>query len=126
MEESLVREIPLANNLRLDVYNGSRRLAGDRWLVRLIARIRIPVDTVWDPESAGDVSKSAVKEKIGDTAVFETVKTRHFIDEQKTGEAFASMQDQLVRHSAAYLGHPAFPMRFILKLYRESRTPHHP
>jgi len=119
MEETHIREIPLENNLRVHLYDGSRRLAGDRWLVRLIARIHMPIEAIWTPQPNDAVSKTALKEALGETPVFETAKTRHFIDEREKEEIFQSMQEQLLRHSLPYLGHPDFARRFLLKQYAE-------
>lgn len=119
MEETPIREIPLDNNLHVHLYDGSRRFAGDRWLVRLVARIQMPIDTVWTPQPDDPVSKTALKEALGETAVFETVKTRHFIDEREKEEILLAMQEDLLRHSLSYLGHPDFARRFLLKQYKE-------
>jgi len=121
MEETHIREIPLANNLRVNIYNASRQLVGDRWLVRLIARMRIAVDDVWDGHAAEPFSKSAVKEVTGETLVFEQTKTRHFIDEAEKDDVFQSMLDDFTRHSITYLAHPEFGRRFILKRYNEAK-----
>ena len=119
MEETHIREIPLENDLRVHLYDGSRRLAGDRWLVQLIARIPMPVDAVWTPQPDDPVSGTDLKEALGEAPVFETVKSRHFIDEQEKDEIFQAMQAELVRHSLPYLGHPDFARRFLLKQYAE-------
>ncbi len=115
MEETHIREIPLENHLRVDLYDASRPLVGDRWLVRLIIRMRISVDDVWDAASAAIFSKSTVKELIGDTVVFEQTKTRTFIDASEKDAVFQALLDEFLRHSKTYLAHPEFGRRFILK-----------
>ncbi len=121
MEEIHIREIPLENNLRVDLYDASRKLVGDRWLVRLIVRMRIAVDDVWDAEAAAPLSKSTVKELIGDTVVFEQTKTRTFIDEEQKNDVLQALLDDFARHSTAYLAHPEFGRRFILKRFTEEK-----
>lgn len=121
MEETHIREIPLENNLRVNLYDASRQLVGDRWLVRLIIRMRIAVDDVWDAETAAPLSKSAVKELTGDTVVFEQTKSRTFIDEAEKDDVFQALLDDFVRHSAPYLAHPEFGRRFVLKRCNEEK-----
>ncbi len=121
MEEVHIREIPLDNDLRLNLYDASRRLAGDRWLLRLIVRIIMDLDETWIPQPGDPVSKTALKSVIGPETVFETVKTRHFIDERKKDTVFQSMIDDFVRHSLSYLAHPDFGRRFILKQYQDKQ-----
>lgn len=43
MEQTLIKTIELSNGLKLNFYDISRKLAGDRWYVGLIARIDIPL-----------------------------------------------------------------------------------
>jgi hypothetical protein len=109
----------LENGLVLDIYDDSRRQAGDRWLLRLIARLPVPVDDAWEPRNEGEPSRSEIKELLGDTLVFEKSATRHFIDEAKKEVAFQTMVEDLLRHSVPYLAHPAFGRRFVRKLYRD-------
>ena len=43
MDEKLIKTVELKNGLKLDVLDGSRKIAGDRWQVVLKIRINIPV-----------------------------------------------------------------------------------
>ena len=43
MEQTLIKTMELSNGLKLDFYDISRKLAGDRWYVGMIARIDIPL-----------------------------------------------------------------------------------
>ncbi|MDZ7833573.1 MAG: hypothetical protein U5L07_17645 [Desulfobacterales bacterium] len=119
MEEQLIKEIPLENNLRLEIYDASRPLAGDRWLVKLTARIHIPVDEALTDAEAGLPTPSAVKELIGDSLVFEQNKIRHFIDEREKDDIFQAMLDNLLNHSLTYLSHPEFAKRYTIKTFKE-------
>jgi len=119
MEEQLIKEIPLENNLRLEIYDASRPLAADRWLVKLTARIHIPVDEALTDAEAGLPTPSAVKELIGDSLVFEQDKTRHFIDEHEKDDVFQAMLDNLLNHSLTYLSHPEFAKRYTIKTFKE-------
>ena len=41
MNEKLIRTIVLGNGLILEIYDYSRKLAGDRWLVKIVSKIDI-------------------------------------------------------------------------------------
>ena len=43
MEQTFIKSIELNNGLKLDFYDISRKLAGDRWYVGVIARTGIPL-----------------------------------------------------------------------------------
>ena len=119
MEEQHIKEIPLENNLRLHIYDASRQLAGDRWLVKLIARIPISVDDALSDAEAGLPAKSAVKELIGENLVFEQEKIRNFIDEGEKDDVFQALLDNFLDHSRKYLSHPAFAKQYTLKTFQE-------
>lgn len=119
MEEAHIHEIPLDNGLCLNLYDASRRFAGDRWLVKLVARIAIPVDEFWQQTSPDVPSAAAVKELLGRGPVFEQEKIRNFVDEQEKDEVLQSMTDEFLRHARDYLGHPEFARRYIHKRFRE-------
>ncbi len=44
MDTSLLRKIDLEYGLELEIYEISRKLAGDRWYVGFIARVEIPIN----------------------------------------------------------------------------------
>ena len=46
MQSKLIKTIDLENRMQLNLYDGSKKLAGDRWLVSLIIRMEIPVNEV--------------------------------------------------------------------------------
>ena len=121
MEEQYVKEIPLENDLHVHIYDASRRLAGDRWLVKLITRIHFKVDDVWDEGDTNLPTKSAVRQLLGSELVFEQNQTRHFIDEKEKEAVFQDMVDNFLTHSVPYLSHPEFAGRYIRKIYQEKQ-----
>ena len=46
MYEKLIETIALKNGLALEIYDQSRKIAGDRWLVKIAAKIDIPIDSL--------------------------------------------------------------------------------
>lgn len=118
VEETHVKEIPLENNLRTHIYDASRRQAGDRWLVKLIARTHVKVDDAFSQNDPGIPAKSAVKELMGDSLVFEQNKTRRFIDEREKDRIFQSMLEDFLAHTVPYLSHPEFARRYVLKEFQ--------
>ena len=43
MKLQLIKTIDLENSMQLNIFDGSRKLAGDRCLVTMVARIEIPL-----------------------------------------------------------------------------------
>ena len=122
MEINPIRIIQLENGLTLPLYDASRKLAGDRWLVALIARVEIPVDGL-KLGSAGSVCLNAaeVRKALGNRVVFEQKRERIFIDELRMQETFQSLCDSFLSRLVAYISIPDFAEKYIQKLYRDYR-----
>ncbi|MBU1180973.1 MAG: hypothetical protein KKF00_02170, partial [Proteobacteria bacterium] len=71
MEHNFVRAMELKNNLKLKIYDNSKKMAGDRWLVSLIARIKVPVDATSKLLSDSDIGNEEITELLGSEVLFE-------------------------------------------------------
>jgi hypothetical protein len=120
MKEKLIKTIDLTNGMRLCFFDGSRRLAGDRWLVSLIIRMEIPVAEVWIND--GGKSKESVdeiKKVLGEKVLFEQKRERIFVGESEKQTAFEELYDFFIDSVLGYLSNKAFPKRYVLKKYKE-------
>ena len=120
MEEKLIKNIDLENGLELKLYDASRKLAGDRWLVSLIARMEIPIS---DSSLKEDVSPllnvDEVRKVLGEKLLFEQKREKIFIDERKKDEVLKEIQDFFLSCSLSYFSHSDFPKKYILKEFNE-------
>ena len=79
-QEILIKTIELKNVQTLELYDASRRVANDRWLVSLVARIAIPTDSSLFDESDSSVNNmEEIRNAIGEKIVFERRRERNFI-----------------------------------------------
>jgi hypothetical protein len=120
MNEKLIKAISLKNGLQLKIYDASRNLAGDRWLVSLIARMEIPVTEVLkknDPQTKEN--ENDIKDKLGEYIVFEQKRERIFVDIAERESVFQGMCDMFLDSSLDYLSRDTFPKHYILKKYKE-------
>ena len=116
----LIDRIGLPNNLILELYDYSRPVAGDRWLVGLLARIPIKV-------SKEDFASVAQDQRLydefirdqGQTICFEMKKERNFIGQREKDQAFEQLLDELRQHALSYMGHRSFARRFIKQKVRD-------
>jgi len=121
--DKLITSIALANGLILELYDGSRRVAGDRWLVCAIARIDIPVDEIgfltvhpWIPDAA------EIKKHLGERVRFEQKRERHFIDERQKEDVLKDIVDSLLSTVQGYLSHPDFAKNVLAREYKKCLT----
>jgi len=118
MDKTLIETISLPNGLILELWNKSRPMAGDRWLISLLAKIEIPVL----PEyfSTLDNGEEAYRELLaayGDPLVFTQEKTRHFVDEKDTKDMLAELCQRFKDNLLSYLGNPRFASLYVMKKY---------
>jgi hypothetical protein len=108
----LVEKIDLPNNLVLEFYDYSRVIAGDRWLVGLLARIPIEIS---EEDFAGrpqELYKDFLEEH-GTVIYFELKKERNFIDKREKGPVFNQMLNELKEYALSYMGHKSFAEGFM-------------
>ncbi len=111
-----IETISLANGLAVELYDLSRKVAGDRWLVKLLARIPVEVTRkAFEEFSEPDIQFQEYIKSQGSRIYFEQVKERNFIDEKERDELFNLMQNELKTHLLGYMGHKKFPEGVLKK-----------
>ena len=118
MTGEIVKSIDLENGLKLAIYDESKKIAADRWVVKFAARMEIPVNCI-SQEGANGVNPDEIKSGLGDIVLFEHKRERNFIDEKEKNETFDSLCTMFLETSLNYLSHADFPVKFILKKYSE-------
>jgi hypothetical protein len=120
MTETLIKKIDLESGLTLEFINLSRKIAGDRYLVALMTRIKVPVEKRWFSEkdlSLPDIAE--IRKKVGKAVFFEHKKERNFIDEGQKEEVLNELIQVAEEYGVRYLGHPDFPKKLILKRFND-------
>lgn len=122
MKAKLIKSIDLENDMKLNLYDASIKLAGDRWLVSLIVRMEIPVkkvlihDAVQSMEQVGEIEKV-----LGKNIRFEQKRERIFIDGDVKEAVFRELCDNFLTNTVQYLSKKEFPKQYVLKKYREKK-----
>ncbi|UCF89955.1 MAG: hypothetical protein JSW39_16825 [Desulfobacterales bacterium] len=119
MAAKLIQTKALPNGLTLELYDASRKVAGDRWRVSLIAAMDIHLNGL--PRSADDPASFKIDEirrSLGAIVRFEQKRERNFIGSNQKEEVLGGLLDAFLTSSLAYLSHPDFARRFLLKQYK--------
>ncbi len=120
MNEKLIKTLELKNGLQLKIYDASRTMAGDRWLVSLIARMEIPVTKVLEKnDSQPKENANEIKDVLGGCVIFEQKRDRIFVDIKEKDSVFKEVLDLFLGSSLEYLSRETFPKKFILKTCKE-------
>jgi hypothetical protein len=126
MADDLTRKLleqKLDNRTVLALYDRSRQIAGDRWVIRIHGEARFPMDPNFfshideeDPELL-----SMVKERLGNELVFTLSRERNFVSEEEKEQLISELVGKVRANLTGYLGLPEFPEKLFRKQYEEQK-----
>lgn len=120
MKEKLIKTLDIENGLQLNIYDASRKLVGDRWLVSMIVRMDIPVAEALKKNSSESMENiDEIKDILGDSVLFEKKREKIFVATAKKETAFKELCDMFLNSSLKYLSKEIFPKQFVLKTYKK-------
>ncbi|MEJ2640101.1 MAG: hypothetical protein P8010_11035 [Desulfosarcinaceae bacterium] len=121
MTQKPLTTLTLDNQLTLNLFDASRKIAGDRWRVEIVLQIDIPVSGTWFGANPLPAPLAEVKETLGETVRFEYRDRRAFVDAGDKDALLAKMQADLLAMAPRYYGHPDFAARYITKTFVKER-----
>ncbi len=111
--------IQLENGLELSIYDDSKRMAGDRWLIAIIARIVIPINkTILHADAMPDRQIETIHNALGKQVIFEYKMKRNFVDQKEKDAVALNLWQSYLKSNRSYLEHPNFGRNIILKRYQ--------
>jgi len=120
MKEKLIKTLDLENGLQLNIYDASRKLVGDRWLVSLIVRMAVPVTEALKKDSRQPIGNIIeIKNILGDSVLFEKKREKNFVDAAAKETVFKELCDVFLNSLLNYLSKDIFPKQYVLKTYKE-------
>ena len=119
MDTSLLRKIDLESGLELELYDISRKLAGDRWYVGFIARIEIPIIFLADHADSPEVDIEKMEDVLGKTVRFEQKRDRHFIHEKEKDALLNGLMDDFLARTLPYFSEKDFAKKYAIKAYNK-------
>ena len=118
MDKTLIETIALPNGLILELWDTSRPMAGDRWLVSLLAKVDVPVlPEFFSTLDNGEQAYQELLSAYGFPLVFTQEKNRHFVDEKDSKNVLAELCQRFKDNLLSYLGNPRFASLYAMKKY---------
>ena len=122
MSARLIEKVTLPNGLILELWDHSRLMAGDRWLVSLMAKVEVPVlPEYFSTLDQGEAAYRDLVDAHGDPLVFIREKTRHFVAGSETKETITELCQRFKDNLLEYLGNSKFAPQYVLKKYGDLR-----
>jgi len=119
----IIEQRSLDNTMTLTVYDQSKKMAGDRWLIKIVCEAELPVDDDFFsrvPEE--DLALQAeVRETMAGSVTFSVAKERTFVAETERAALAERMVAEIMSNMVAYLNRPEFPEKLFASKYRELR-----
>lgn len=121
MEINKIKTINLENGLNLEFYDSSKKIAGDRWQVKLTVRVEISVSD-YSQDFDDGIDRNDVMKVLGLKVVYEKNMERNFIDDKEKETVLNGFCDSFLESALSYLSAINFPKQFIIKKYREKKS----
>lgn len=112
----ILREtISLPNGLLLEVWDFSRKIAGDRLQVVLGCRISIRLERTFFPsDGQGESAYKKLVSECGPVLSYEFADERNFVARQDLDSTWSTLFEEFKEASLNYLSHPRFGEKFAL------------
>lgn len=126
MDKTLIETITLPNGLILELWDTSRPMAGDRWLVSLMAKVEVPVlPEYFSTLDNGEQAYQDLLSAYGFPLVFIQKKNRLFVDEKDSKNVLAELCQRFKDNLLSYLGNPRFASLYAMKKYGDLQDRKH-
>ncbi len=119
----IIEQRSLANNMTLTVYDQSKKMAGDRWLIKIICEAELPVgEEFFSRMPETDLALQAeVREAMAGSVKFSATKERTFIAETERASLVELMVADILTNMVTYMNRPEFPEKLFARKYEEIR-----
>jgi len=109
-EGKMIEKIELNNGLVLEIWNYSRKIAGDRWVVGFLAQIGV---TPKKEDFSNAEYYEMFLEKTDGKVYYRYRKERTFVPEDQVSEIFSKLKENFLNVVLPYVSHPEFKERLI-------------
>lgn len=120
---NIIEQRSLENSMTLTVYDQSKKMVGDRWLIKIVCEAELPVDEGFFsrlPEADLDL-QAEVRESMAGSVRFSVVKEKTFVAETERVALVDLMVAEIMTNMVTYLNRPEFPERLFARRYEEVR-----
>jgi len=120
MEREPYKRLELENNHVLEIFDDSRKIAADAYVVIMTAKMQIPVEkALFSTQDVADDMFEQILETLGSPVVYEYRLERNMIMDHEKDEVLDSLVTSFLGNMGQYIAKRKFPEKLVLKEYRE-------
>ncbi len=120
MERETYKHIPLENGHCLDIFDDSRKIGADAYVVIMTARMEIPVEKeLFATENISDKTFRDIADTLGSPVVYEYRVERNMIMDREKDAVLEGLVNTFLENTGQYVTRAVFPEKLVLKEYRE-------
>ena len=117
-----LEDAQLANGVLVQFYDESRRVAGDRWQVRVRYNAVVAVsESFWSLVDSDPKMIEGVRAALGTEVVLTNVNERNFVAEVEKEEMVAEVVSRARKDIFGYLSTPEFPESYFKRCFKDAR-----
>lgn len=120
MERIPYRKLDLAHGHRLEIFDDSRKIAEDAWVVIMTAIMQIPVETsLFSSVSLSDGEFDDILKILGSPIEYRYRLERNMIMAHDKDAVLENLVNTFLENTGRYVANPKFPEKLALKEYKD-------
>ena len=120
MERDAYKRIELDNGHCLEIFDDSRKIGADAYVVIMTAKMEIPVKKeLFATEDVSDDMFEDILETLGTPIVYQYKVERNMIMAHEKDEVLENLVSTFLDNTGQYVAKPQFPEKLVLKEYRD-------
>jgi hypothetical protein len=117
-----IRKIELENRQTLEIFDLSRKISADAYVVIMKATMEIRVEPdLFDRELFAGLTIDEIRDTLGEKVTYEYRLERNFILNHEKDQVLASLVDTFLKNMGQYIAHPRFAPKLVLKQYKDRK-----
>lgn len=120
MTDTIIKEIRLENEQTIVLFDQSRKISADAWVVIMRASMEIKVTPdLFKHEPLTNVTYEQIRQTLGEKVVYEYRLERNFIMDHEKVAVLDALVDTFMKNMGRYISNPRFAPKLILKEYKK-------
>lgn len=118
----LIRKIELENGQTLKMFDLSRKISADAYVVTMQATMEIKVEPgLFDQEPISGMTIDEIRDTLGEKVIYEYRLERNFILDHEKDGVLDALVDTFMKNMGRYISHPKFAPKLVLKQYKDRK-----